>query len=334
MTTLDTDKRAPADETPSQRAGTPDTDARTDGPMLLAWAGWSLWIPEDWQPLKLTGTPEKGQVIVGDAQCAIFVLKWERGDSLHAREGRDWITGRLKKLGVQSDKDPPGGRHFTACGWARGVQTEEDKKTTYWFGYAEPANLLVGVTVNGVLPDDVRHTVVATVLPSLRATPVTEKSVWAMYDLSFLAPPGFTPVQRRLSSGDVALQFEKGRRETLLLRQVYPAELALNRRSHEKWLNHNPFKEHRRLRQRTVRVAPWQHKGRRPELNGVQRTGWKRLPFPLGAFAARHARAMAVHDKRLDRLLLAEHLTRAPVSHSVCSQAIQDMNVTALKRQI
>ena len=130
----------------------PDTAAGIS-PSLLAWAGWQLQMPDDWRPLKIYGTPKKGWMIVGDAICAFFSIHWEQPRRRSVSDGDEWVQGRLSRLGVLPDPKPPAAEQFSACAWAHGVQSEEDKKTTYWFGYAEPAELLVGVKVNGVLPD-------------------------------------------------------------------------------------------------------------------------------------------------------------------------------------
>ncbi len=291
----------------------------------LAWAGWWLEIPWEWQPLKLNGTPEKGRVIVGDNQCAIFLLTWERLPARQRLDGAAWVAGRLNRLGLHPQPDPPAQGRLSACGWARGVQTEEDKKTTYWFGYDEPARLLLGMTINGVLPEALRRTVEQVVLPSLRTMPVHKPRVWAMYDLSFVVPAGFDLRQRHLFSGDMALEFEHETRETLLLRQVYPGDLALNRRSHEQWMDCYPFRVHRRLRKSSVRLEPWLH-GSRSELRGVRRRAWQRLPPPLGWCAARQSCGLAVHDATLNRLLLAEHRSPSTPDETVCEQAIEQMN--------
>ena len=292
---------------------------------LLAWAGWQLEIPRDWQPLKLEGTPAKGQMIVGDSECASFIIKWERPGRKALSDGRQWVEDRLKRHGLLPATRPPAESNFTACGWAEGVQTEESKETTYWYGYAERARLLLGLTVNGALPETLRHKVVRGVLPTLRTTPADGETTWAMYDISCVAQAGFELVQRHLFSGDVALEFARGKRETLLLRQVYPGELALDRRPPEKWLARYPFKEHRRLRRATAEFRPWRH-GERPELTGVRRGAWKRLGAPLGWCSPRRSNAIAVHDQRLNRLLIVEHMARAEPDDSVGSTAIEQMN--------
>ena len=292
---------------------------------LLAWCGWHLEIPREWQPLKLSGTPGKGQMIVGDSECACFIVKWERPGRRALSDGRQWVAARLKRHGVLPAANPPAEAHFTACGWAEGVQMEEGKETTYWYGYAEQAGLLLGLTVNGALSESLRRKAVRGVLPTLRTTPADGETTWAMYDVNCVAPAGFELVQRHLFSGDVALEFVKGKRETLLLRQIYPGDLALRRRPFEQWLARYPFKEHRRLRRATVDVQPWRHE-ERSELTGVRRRAWKRLGVPLGWCAPRRSAALAVHDKRLNRLLIVEHMTRDEPDGSVCSRAIGQMN--------
>jgi len=292
---------------------------------LLAWAGWRLSVPYEWRPLKLSGTQEKGKVIVGNSECAVFMLKWERVRNKPSRDGREWVAQRLKKMGTIPSADPPAAAAFTACGWAHGVHVEEGEEATYWFGYSAPAGLLVGVIVNGGAPEPARRDAVRAVLPTLQTTPVDAFHTWAMHDIGFSVPPGFELARRHLYSGDVALEFVRGKRERLLLRQVYPGELALQRRGMEKWLERYPFKEHRRIRARTVRIQEWRC-GAGGERAGVERRAWKRLPSPLGWCAPRRVHGVAVLDEQWNRLLIAEHMAADEPAKAVCEQAIVGMN--------
>ena len=181
------------------------------------------------------------------------------------------------------------------------------------------------MTVNGALPEAARRRAEREVLPTLRATPAEEATTWALYEVSFRAAPGFALARRRLWSGDIALEFRGASGERLLLRQVYPGELALQRRSLEGWLDAYPFPEHRRWRRAGARQEPWRH-GARPELSGLQRLGWKRLPAPLGACAPRRTRALAAHDRALDRLLIVEHGGRSEPPEAACVAALEGMN--------
>jgi hypothetical protein len=299
--------------------------SRSGARSLLAWEGWRLAMPREWQPLKLSGSHEKGFVIVGDSQVAIFQLKWLRPGGRGGCRGEAWVAGRLKQLGAAPEAHPPAAARFTACGWVNGLQKEEGKRTTYWYGVAEGAGLLLEFVVNGVLPDGLLRIAVREVLPSLAATDRDAETMWAMYDMSFASPPGYRLARRQLRSGDVALEFRRGGRETLLLRQVYPADLALSRRPYERWLALYPFTEHRRLRRSSVRSDPWSDAGR-ARLRGVRRRAWKRLAAPLGWCAPRRSTALAVTDESSNRLLIAEHMSADEPDESLCAEAVAAMN--------
>ncbi len=292
---------------------------------LLAWAGWRLLVPEDWRPLKLLGSPLKGQMIVGDADRALLSVQWERLPRHATHDGPRWVAQRLDRLGLQPDPSPPAAQRFSHCAWAHEVQTEEGKGTTYWLGYADHADLLLALKVNGVLPAAERRLVTRRVLPTLTAGDPSQGSLWAMYGLSFRAPAGFELARRHLFSGDVAMEFRRGQRERLMLRQVYPGDLALGRRSLERWLEAYPFLEHRRLRRGSVRLTPWRDADR-PELVGQRRAARKRLPLPLGGLLPFWSSALAVHDRALNRLLIAEHLAPVEPDGSLVAAAVTQMN--------
>lgn len=322
------EQQQPPDSLSATPGGTPveagGDDADTAS-VLLAWCGWALEIPSTWQPLKIRMAPKKGEVMIGDASCALFSIKWERQETPLATAGKDWVDGRLRSLGVHGDDSPPAAEHFTACAWVRGLQTEEGKHTCYWFAYSEPAQLLVGITVNGVLAESERNQVIEQVLPSLRPTPVSEPSYWCLYDIGFTIPAGFELTRRHLYSGDVALEYRRGRHENLLVRQIYPGELALGRRSYEKWLNTYPYKRYRRLRMKTAVVQEWSSR-ERSSLQGIRREGWMRIPPPLGACSPRRVQAMAVLDDRLNRLLLVEYASRNVAEARLVEEIMNGMN--------
>lgn len=311
-------------ENPPQTEPTDLTDVQ-DSSSLLAWAGWQLQMPSEWRPLKLLGTEDKGWMIVGDSLVALFSIHWQRPKRRTVRDGHEWVESRLKQQGLIADEKPPAANQFTACTWARGVQTEEDKQTTYWYGYDEYANLLLGLKVNGVLPQDERDLITEHVLPTLRATPKNQDQVWAMHDVSFATPTGFALQERHLYTGDVGLLLKKGMRESLTVRQVYPGQLALNRRPFERWLDMPPFKQHRKLRKRGRRVEDWEPL-KRSKLKGIYRSGYKRLGFPLGFVRPRHTHAIIVFDESLNRLLIAEHQSASETDAKLVEQMIMKMN--------
>lgn len=158
------------------------------------------------------------------------------------------------------------------------------------------------------------------ILPGLRVTAKDEPCRWSLYDVAFVSPAGFELVRRHLFSGDIALGLAKGKQEGLLLRQVYPAALAIERRPLERWLAETPFKERRRAP--TVRPDKWQRNG----MNGILRRGHRRLPSPMGWCSSRYSTAIAAVDEKLDRVLIAEHQTRGQHGHDQTQWCVENMN--------
>jgi hypothetical protein len=194
---------------------------------------------------------------------------------------------------------------------------------TIWSGYAAEAGLLLEVIVTSLTEEPLRAAIFASLVPKINVSVRDKPCCWSMYSVSFMSPPGFELNKRHLFSGDVALQFSRGRKETLLMRQVYPAGLALSRRNLERWMESAPFGERRRLRA-PVRVA-WRRDAPR-ELEGIRQSGWKRLPSPLGRCAPRHSVAVAAVDKELDRLLIAERQNRRDDGGAEVDWVVESMN--------
>jgi hypothetical protein len=58
----------------------------------------------------------------------------------------------------------------------------------------------------------------------------------------------------------------------------------------------------------------------------VRRRGFKRLAFPLGRLMPRWNHALAVHDQRQNRLLIAEHSSAGEPDDKLCEGAILGMS--------
>jgi len=294
-------------------------------PTLLAWAGWQVQMPADWYPLKLMGSADKGWIMVGDAMCAMFSIHWEKPRGGHVSDGDAWVHKRLTRQGLVANDAPPAAEHFTSCAWAHNVQTEQDKQTTFWYAYSKPADLVLGFKVNGVLPEETLEQLIDHVLPSIRVSAQDSETTWALHDLSLVSPPGFELAQKHLFTGDVAIELKKGLRETLLLRQVYPGSLALERRPHERWIARYPFKEHRKMRNKGRTFEDYAHP-HHAGLVGRRRRGMKKLGFPLGFLRPRHTDAVSAYDERFNRVLIAEHMSASETDGRVVEQAIGRMN--------
>lgn len=276
----------------------------------LAWAGWAVWTPSLWRPLSINGGRTKGTLLIGDGQQAVAQIKWLQIKRKSFDESR-WIKRRLRKVARRPYRkvSPVKGRtdDFQQLAWldAGQLKRKSRSQTAIWYGFSQTARLLLEVVINAAAGDDVVRTLRKEVLASLRACPVDGPTAWSLFDTNFVSPAGFDVRNKRINLGDVALEFvSSGQR--IVVRQVYPAQLALQRRGLEKWLNDWPFQQRRRFKA-----------AEDPKMLDIQavtmpvtatcRIGQKRLPFPLRYIKRRHSVAAVAQEPGLDRLMMAEY---------------------------
>ena len=286
----------------------------------LAWAGWQMRVPEDWRPVRIEGAWMRGSMIVGDADEAIMQVKWWRPTKRDFDPGR-WIRRRLKKVGRRPADRGPAPHGLSHSAWA--PAEPNDGRGAFWYGCASDGGLVIEVVTSAALAKKAQRTVSDRVLPTLTVSAPDRATRWAIFGASFESPPGFSLRNQRVHLGDVVLQLSSSRRDTLLLRQVYPAELALARRELAKWLAFPVFKEHRKFR---GAETEWSVDSFGRKLEGVKRAGRKRLPSPLGFCAPRRSVAAVVHDDELGRLLVAEYDSLEPGGDDVVAAALGAMN--------
>lgn len=309
----------------------PDLEIRqTDS--WLAWEGWSVKIPADWRPLKIDGNHGRGSMMVGNAEKAIMLVKWWRPEDRPSFSVEEWLKHRFKKLGTVPTEEPsaPRPNGFSKTAWVVELESKDGSSKTIWYGHAPAAGMVLEVVLNCNVEKYLQQKVIKKILPGLQVNSRNEETPWALYEVSFLSPQGFILNQRHLCSGDVALEFVKGKTETLLVRQVYPAGLAMKRRTYERWLEEYPFKEHRRFKLQTIKH--WEHNVPR-RMTGMKRYGWKQLSFPLGFCSRRFSSAVAATDEEIDRTLIAEYMSRQDMADDVVVKAIERMNWTYYVRK-
>jgi hypothetical protein len=205
----------------------------------------------------------------------------------------------------------------------RDFERKQGDNKTLWYGYSQEGAVLIECAVGGAVEKRVQHRARRHVLPSLRVSLPETPCRWSLYSVGFVSPPDFYLRRHHLFSGDIALQFANRRSGSLLLRQVYPAGLALQRRTLERWLEACPFKERRRFSPESM--SEWKDHIPRA-LTGIRRRGWKRLPAPLGFCSPRYSSAIAASDAELDRVLIAESLEKTPADDGIVREAILNMN--------
>ena len=296
-----------------------EADIGIDEPLAIAWCGWQIQVPADWRPLKISGELSKGSMMLGDAENPILSIQWRRVDDGRF-DAKRWITKRFKKLKATLTADAPRPKGITAAAWARAVHVREGESEDVWYGYSSSGGMIVEVLTVDVGQKNMPEGAFDDVLASLRVTSRNSPCRWAMYGISFMSPPGFDMVKSHLFSGDIALAFKKGRKEELLLRQVYPAGMAVSRRSLDRWIDKPPFITRRRP------VKDHSQEWRKGKLDGRHRRGWRRLPSPMGWCNPRYSTSVAAVDKKLDRLLIVEHLARRQHSDDDAEWCVKKMN--------
>ncbi len=291
----------------------------------LAWAGWQMKVPGTWRPVCIEGDYRSGHIILADGTEAIMQVKWWRPSGRRFDADR-WLSKRLAsiKAGDRQLAKPvaPPGFEPVACVAAGGRRKWQN--CLLWYGYNRPAELVLEVAVRQQTAGGSSEAALKR-LRSLMASPVGEPDRWALMGSSFLAPVGFKLKHHSLRLGDMALRMSGPKGQTLILRQVYPADLALSRRGLKDWVNTAAFLQRRKYRLKRV-VTDWVLETDDGCMEGVICFGQKRLAFPLGRLALRHTAGAVVHDQTRGRLLIAEHDARQPVDELLLKVALARMN--------
>lgn len=290
----------------------------------LAWAGWLLRVPEEWRPLKVDGGAREGTMVLGDSTQATMQIKWWRPPGGPVQAER-WIKARVRRFGSPPPPDWAVPACFTDTAWAQDSGEPSTPRRSLFCGYAPGAGLLLEVAVNTAASETARGLSEREVLPSLTTVPRDEPTPWAVFDSSFLTPPGHDIARHRLNIGDHALAVTSTTGTRIVVRQVYPAGLALARRDLEDWLIYGPFKEHRHFHPKED-LAAWSVNARGHAFEGLLRQGTKQFPSPLGWVAPRHSMAAVVRDPMLDRLLIAEIDSPTAPGTDMLETLVADMN--------
>jgi len=306
-------------------ARNPTRDTRDATQTPLAWCGWETRIPSSWRPLDIQGEWERGHMMVGDAEQAIFQVKWWRPKNRRF-DAQAWIGERVRKWSIETVKKGPCPKSFSTTAFLAEVPSKGGGSRAIWYGCSSAGDLVLEVAVNRAVDTKTQRTALKKVLPAFRAAAPGAETRWALYDVGFVAPRGYRIRDWKLYSGDITLRFTNDENKSrLILRQVYPAGTALERRELNRWLRKFPFKEHRRYRPAAPNDQWCVELGTR-RWQGVKRRGRKQLAFPLNWVGRRHSVAGGVTDPELDRLLLVECDTRSEDGDSLARTAIRGMN--------
>ncbi len=268
--------------------------------------------------------------MIGDASQAVIQMRWWRPRSARF-DAADWVRRRAKRIAgahsVRSDGPAPTG--FESTAWIPAGSTRKTTARSIWYGYAPAARVVIEAVVNTTVPAPLKRAAEKGFLRSLRAAAIDEPTRWAVFGSSFETPAGYRLRRQSLKLGDQAIELlaDGGRR--LVVRQVYPSDLALTRRPLDKWLSSTSFKE-RRFFVPTGDAWEWEVEIGGRDLQGLMVTGEKRLPWPLGPITAKVTAAAVLHDEETGRLLLAEYdePTRRPDAIAGMREAEREQALT------
>jgi hypothetical protein len=292
--------------------------------LRIAWAGWSLEALPEWRPLRIAGSWSRGEMMIGTSAQALLQVKWWRPQALSMSkwprqkrfDAAAWIAARVKKDGRRLAVNAPSPARFAHIAWLPG----QSGKASAWYGFAEHAGLVIEIVTNGSTDEALLHHIFEATLPSLAAAASDEPTAWSVFGASFEAPVGFVIAQHRINLGDIALSFTNTARDTLMLRQMYPAKLTLAHRPLERWIGESPFPT--RLRNRADSETAAIERGGRTLL---RRQGTRSLRFPLAFIRPAKTVNAACHDAERDRLLICSYASRKPADGLV-EGAIAGMN--------
>ena len=287
----------------------------------LAWARWKAKIPAHWRPLRIENKDATGSFMIGDSTQATVQIKWWSPPH-EGFDGSRWLGERLRSLwkGVKAAEEAPAADCFDQTLWLPEARTRKGAISSVWYGYSSRARLLLEVVINGSAGRHVQELAETMLLPSLDVSGLNSATRWAVYDTSFESPPGYVIHESRLNLGAISLVLKLGKNQ-LMLCQVYPGTTALVKTPLTGWLETSALKGKRRSipidGNREIEVDSF---------NGLKRESAELLPFPLGRLGPRHCLAMITHDKTLDRLLMAEHISPVWTEDELVSEAIRRMN--------
>jgi hypothetical protein len=299
-------------------------DAEPEANTWLAWDGWRMRVPEEWRPLRIRKEDGVGRIMLGDQAQAVMRIRWWSPQERRFSADR-WLEKRMLALtgDAHFQEAAPWGGDFDRAVYLPDIESSEGVRSSVWYGYSEQADQALELMINNYAGEEALRRIRDVTLPSLGVTPADAPTLWAVFRTSFIAPAGFELGEHQLNLGHVALAFYRNK-ERLLLRQMYPARLALRRMGLEDWMVRPPFMERRRVK--WGETTPWAADTPEGELAGIQRPAVKRFPLPLRWFASRRSLAVTAHDPERNRLLEAVHDAPRTPDPELVGDAIVTMN--------
>ena len=205
----------------------------------FAWCGWRLDVPTDWRPFMIDGNARTGAAGLADENQRRLVLQW------HALRKPPSLK-RIKQMLVQ---DALPRRRAALAASVEPVEhadlhlfhrlRDEEGGVTRFAGWSPVSGRLIDAMYRRSTPRQDR--LVEPALVALMDQPPDQPQQWAYFDTSFVAPAGMIYRSASLKFGDMGIELDRPRRKgvraaSVVVRVVYPADLALSRMPIDQWL--------------------------------------------------------------------------------------------------
>lgn len=239
----------------------------------LAWEGWQLEVPADWNPVMLQGTARRGSLVLADLGAPRLELTWL---SWSGRASPD-LTRSVKKqraaMGEVVEQPPERWPLTSTFADARVLVSDLPEEVRLVLSSPPSRRVVVARFSPRGLRD--REAVLYRVVASLADLSDRLLVPWSIYDFAFALPRGFKLVGHRLEAGGAFLSFARGRTE--LLRFARVVSVARLREGF------GPVELMAKLEQRSRRGYAWQkdetttHRDHDVTVRRGRRVGWSRV---------------------------------------------------------
>ncbi len=203
---------------------------------LLAWQGWQLLIPNDWNPVKVEGDFDDGSLLIADMHAARLGLRWRK--AAKTADPAKWADRAMRaEVGKLAASEVSDLAMPQASAWriSRLYTEPEPPGRDVWMGWSEPSGRVMEIVYHAQARDNV---LAGDVLTTLADTTRGEPLAWSIFDLSVKTPAKLSLQWFKLNAGDLSLAFsEKRGRKLSVVRQIGPASLALARQPLDGWMS-------------------------------------------------------------------------------------------------
>lgn len=263
---------------------------------MFAWQGWCITLPEECEPVSVGGGYASGHALLADLFGPRQGIRWQSvGRRIDVRQAM------LKEMRQEVGQ--------LAASEARWLRAEDGGQ---WLCYGEASlpgrHVCVGFdqetgrTVTVVQHATTGAHAVGQVVPAdLICEPANQPQPWAVFDLSCHVPPQWQLAEHELMAGDLRLRFTQ-ERNTLLVRQIAAADVALRRMPLQRWLEGQLKAANLSAIAAPQAVQMLACDGR--SLDGIQATARPRRSLLRGT--GRELTLLALHDRQRNKLLLVE----------------------------